>query len=198
MAVLGSTFIVTKGCSVCLAVGDINRMVADHEDGKAQSIPCIGLTVEFHVLYIGLCPAEQLSRDHDLINEWLLQTSSCCDHFRVLSKASHALLPCEVVKKSYSAGTPRSSYVRLYYGVDSLEKYILFKQTSVLWRKLIKYFWKRWTVASCLGSHKSLLSLCVMFFLWVILKNKLQRNEELLGHYSNGIHVSHLLIKKKK
>lgn len=133
MAVLGSTFIVTKGYSVCLAVGDINRMVVDNEDGEAQSIPCIGLVVEFHVLYIGLCPTEQFSWDHDLISEWLLQTSSCCDLFTVPSEASHALLPCEVVKKCYLTGTPRSSYfLLLYYGVDLLEKYILFKQASVL------------------------------------------------------------------
>lgn len=64
MAVPGSTVIVTKGCSVCLAVADINRMVVDHGDGEAQSIPCIGLAVEFQVLYIGLCPTEQLSWNH--------------------------------------------------------------------------------------------------------------------------------------
>lgn len=92
MAVLGSIFIVTKGCSVCLAVRDINGTVVDHEDTEAQSIPCIGLAVEFQVLYTGLCPTEQLSWDHDFISEWLLRISSCC------SKASHALLPREVVK----------------------------------------------------------------------------------------------------
>jgi hypothetical protein len=47
VAVLGSTFIVTKGCSISLDVGDIKRMVEDHEDGEEQSIPYIDLAVDF-------------------------------------------------------------------------------------------------------------------------------------------------------